>query len=90
MAIPLRATGTDVEISQQASAPIQPTRGVETHSVTLPVATDQRAVERDASHKSRTEREIGTIRRCVSLTDLKAGEGGRTLDIHVGNVTLYH
>ena len=20
----------------------------------------------------------------------KAGEGGRTLDIHVGNVTLYH
>jgi len=24
------------------------------------------------------------------LHNLGAGEGGRTLDIHVGNVTLYH
>ena len=23
-------------------------------------------------------------------SDVQAGEGGRTLDIHVGNVTLYH
>ena len=30
-------------------------------------------------------------RRCRRAgPDAKAGEGGRTLDIHVGNVTLYH
>ena len=29
----------------------------------------------------------GTLRHRVVK---KAGEGGRTLDIHVGNVTLYH
>ena len=44
--------------------------------------------------QSKTQEGLGTNMHGLSLSgnrpSSKAGEGGRTLDIHVGNVTLYH
>jgi hypothetical protein len=40
--------------------------------------------------RPRIKRRGRIVRRWVGIGSKKAGEGVRTLDIHVGNVTLYH
>jgi integrase len=97
-AIPLQATGTDDAGPQQASAPIQQICGSDGQTLTSPVIlSDGPCGSNEGGQLSNNTRKIQGVsinRHGPSPSGngpiSKAGEGGRTLDIHVGNVTLYH
>ena len=97
-ALPLQATGTDDVEPQQASAPIQQISAVEGHAVArtvIPVGGPLVKKTRDGEALNEPENQE-VVAKCHGLSPSgnrplgEAGEGGRTLDIHVGNVTLYH
>ncbi len=97
-AIPLQATGTDSTRPQDHAANMQQMCGSKGHFESSPVTTDghqphrkgDEAEDRKAlQHKGNSTQKHG-VSRHDKRGEKKAGDGIRTHDIHVGNVTLYH
>ena len=92
-AIPLRATGTEDSTPQKSSAPIQQTRTSERQeqasSDTDPAMVEAARSVKDDSHNPLRQERFVTQQHDPAPSGTgsssKAGEGGRTLDIHVGN-----
>ena len=97
-AIPLQATGTDNTTPRDLAANMQQTCGSKGCFKSSPVTTSgqdrHRKGDEAEDRKSLENKENSTQRHGVSRHDKrrgrKAGDGIRTHDIHVGNVTLYH
>jgi integrase/recombinase XerC len=99
--IPLRATGTEgagPASEVERAAPAQRNSDVTLHFMAAGVTS--RAGGQDDNGEVRASAQIERSSRfgikrhdpapCGTGSLSEAGEGGRTLDIHVGNVTLYH
>ncbi len=95
-ALPMQATGTD-NVVPETTPNMQQMCGITRHSVTQPDVPTQHGRDDlngiDRQHKSLKNKRDDTKRHDLSTrgnrSKRKAGEGTRTLDINVGNVTLY-